>query len=226
MLRAERRLLSQVFGPRLFNLPSASQGGSGKHISMERLGGMILSGGASSRMGADKGLVTWLGRRAVDRVAEVAAQASCERVITVGSLDYGLPFVVEDPPFGGPVGGVLAGAAVLKQYGCVRALVLAVDAPTIRPSDLLSLTQIGAPGAVFEGFPLPLLVALDALPPDALADWPMRRLVERAGLRVITCPAEARQRVRGANTPDEQQRLLHELSEYEVTGSGDTPAND
>ena len=38
-----------------------------------KLGAIILTGGASSRMGADKAEALWLGVRAVDRVAARSA---------------------------------------------------------------------------------------------------------------------------------------------------------
>lgn len=162
-------------------------------------------------MGVDKGALDWAGRRAVDRVADLATAAGAGLVITVGAMDYGLPFVVEDPPRTGPVAGVLAGAAVLREGPCDRALVLAVDAPTLRLADLGPLLSASHAGAAYEGFPLPLVVNLDALPADALPDWPMRRLVERAGLAQLSCPAGARARLRGANTPQEREALLAEL---------------
>jgi len=176
-----------------------------------RLGAIILTGGASSRMGEDKGALDWAGVRAVDRVAAVAGQAGAEPVITVGLRDYGLPNVAEDPPLGGPVGGVLAGVAALRAAGCARALVLAVDAPTLRAEDLAPLLAAGAPGAVFEGLHLPMAFEIAALPAEAEAGWPIMRLAERAGLRRLACPEDAQARVRGANTPAERAALLAEL---------------
>eukprot|EP01035_Chromulina_nebulosa_P039441 gene39441-53322_t len=96
------------------------------------LGAIILTGGASSRMGADKADALWLGVRAVDRVAALAADCEADPVITVGAKNYGLAFVADDDLGGGPVGGVIAGVRALKSAGCRRALILAVDAPTLR----------------------------------------------------------------------------------------------
>lgn len=177
-----------------------------------RLGAMILSGGASARMGQDKGALDWLGRRAVDRVADLAAAAGAQAVVTVGASDYGLPRVVDEPPLGGPVGGVLAGAQALRQAGCDRALVLAVDAPTLTLDDLRPLLEHGGPGAAFEDQHFPLVIDLAALPADAQAGWPMARLAERAAIARLPCPQEALARVRGANTPQERQALLEELA--------------
>ncbi len=180
-----------------------------------RLGAIILSGGASSRMGVDKAVMDWRGRRAVDRVADLAFEVGAQIVVTVGTVDYGLPRVVEATPLGGPVGGVLAGAQALRDAGCQRALVLAVDAPSLAAGDLAPLLAIGAAGGAYEGLHLPLVVALDALASDARPDWPMARLVEGAGVTRLAPPSQAQARLRGANTPQEREALLAELAARE-----------
>jgi len=184
------------------------------------LGAIILTGGAGSRMGADKATLDWAGRRAVDRVADLAAAAGARIVLTVGVRDYGLPLILDDAPFGGPAGGVLAGAPALAQAGCERMLVLAVDAPTIRVADLLPLIDCEGPGAAFEGLHLPVVVDITALPPDAQAGWPLARLLERAGVARPACPPPARLRLRGANTPEERVWLDAELAEWEAAQKG------
>jgi molybdopterin-guanine dinucleotide biosynthesis protein A len=176
------------------------------------LGAMILSGGASSRMGADKGELDWLGLRAIDRVADVARKVGAASVVTVGARDYGLPHVVEDPPLSGPVGGVLMGAAFLRAAGCTRALVLAVDAPTLTAEDLAPLLRAPPPGAAFQGLHVPLVFELAALPEDTEPGWPMARFAERSGVSRLPCAAHAYPRLRGANTPQEREDLLRELA--------------
>ena len=187
---------------------------------MIRLGAMILTGGASSRMGQDKAALVWNGRRAVDRVADLAMAAGAEVLVTVGAENLGLPFVPDKAPRGGPVGGVLCGATALLQAGCDRMLVLAVDAPTLRPADMRPLLDQTGRGAAFRDLHLPLVIDLDFLPQDARPDWPMARLVEAAGLVSLGCPPDAKPRVRGANTPAERDSLLVELQDYESAQKG------
>lgn len=177
-----------------------------------RLGAVILTGGASSRMGLDKAALDWAGLRAVDRAAAAAKGAGADAVITVGPRDYGLPNVADDPPLGGPVGGVLAGLAALQAAGCDRALVLAVDAPTLTPDDLAPLLAAPAPGAAYEDLHLPLAMAVAAAPWDLAADAPLRRLAAEAGLARLAAPPDAQARLRGANTPEERAALLAELA--------------
>src|SRR4051812_23167963 len=98
-----------------------------------KTGGLILAGGASRRMGQDKALVEWDGARAVDRVFALAGEV-CDGPALVSGGDYGLPFVADPQPMAGPVAGILSGAAMLLAQGCNVMLVLAVDAPTLRPA--------------------------------------------------------------------------------------------
>ena len=171
----------------------------------------MLTGGGSVRMGADKAAADWLGIRAVDRVTALAAAVGAAPIFCVGTRRYGLPQVADEPAGGGPVGGILAGASALRAAGRRRALILAVDAPTLRIEDLRPLLACSGVGAVFDGLHFPMMVSLDALPDDARADWPVGRLVERAGLARLPCDDEARLRIRGANTPDERAVLLGRL---------------
>lgn len=171
----------------------------------QRLGAIILTGGGSTRMGEDKAARLWDGRRAVDLVAETAKLAGAAEIVTAGRTDYGYALAGDEPADGGPVGGVLAGAHALAAAGCDRMLVLAVDAPTLTAADLALL--LTTDGAAYSGLPVPLVMNLTDIPPDAEARWPLRRFVERAGLHEVSLPGAAAARVRGANTPDEAAAL-------------------
>jgi molybdenum cofactor guanylyltransferase len=169
------------------------------------LAAIILAGGRSQRMGRDKAAILWAGRSAVERLAGLARAAGAERVVVSGG-DHGLPFVRDPTPFGGPVGGLLAAAEQLAN--AERLLVLAVDAPTVLRDDLRPLLSAPEPGACYLGYPLPMVLARCAIPTGAAPGMPLRRFVERAGLRQITPLPEACLRLRGANTPAELQELI------------------
>lgn len=183
------------------------------------LGVIILTGGASSRMGSDKAVLDWNGRRAVDRLAELARNLGAAGVVTAGAGSYGLPVVVEDPPGSGPAAGILAAAATLRP-ACARVLVLAVDAPTIVAADLTPLLHAPFPGAFFEGLNLPLVADLAALPGEDAGGWSIRRLIQAAGLTSVTCPAGPLDRLRGANSPEERIALLNALVQAEGAQKG------
>ncbi len=179
------------------------------------LGAIILTGGISSRMGRDKAALEWNGRSAVDRLVAVSHAVGAQTVVTAGPTDFGFPFTVEDPPKGGPVAGILSAAAILRGHRRLRALVLAVDAPTVTPSDLTPLVTAPSPGAFYEGLYLPLVVDLAALPQSVGQGWSLRRLIETTGLVSLCRPTEGEVRLRGANTPAERGALLTELLAHE-----------
>jgi molybdopterin-guanine dinucleotide biosynthesis protein A len=175
------------------------------------LGAMILCGGRASRMGEDKALVDWAGRRAVDRVADLARAVGARALVTVGPTGYGLPAVADDEAFAGPVGGILAGARALAAQACTRALVLAVDTPTLNPADLAPLLAHDGPAAAYDGLHLPLVIDLAAIPRDAAAGMRISALAAGAGAVRLPVPPGAAARLRGANTPEERDLLLAEL---------------
>ena len=170
-----------------------------------RFGAVILAGGASSRMGADKAVLDWDGARGVDLVAGLARSAGASEILVAGG-DFGWPFV--DDGGAGPVGGVLAGVRRLAEAGVMRALVLAVDAPTLTITDIAPLIAAPPPGAAYEGFPLPMAIIMAALPAEAEVSWPLERLIECARLSRPSAPHDAHARLRGANTPAEHAELL------------------
>lgn len=174
------------------------------------LGAIILTGGASRRMGADKASQLWGGRRAVDRVADLARTLGAVVVVSAGEGDFGLPRAPDPAPFSGPVAGVLAGIALVRGQ-VARVLVLAVDAPTLLAADLAPLLEPAGAGAAYDGQPLPMVLDLAAVPKDAQDDWPLRRFVERAGLIQVALDPELSPRLRGANTPQERERLAQGL---------------
>lgn len=88
------------------------------------IGCIILAGGRSTRMGADKAQMLVDDRRLVDHALD-SLPHEWDTVI-VSPLDLGRPTVTEDPPYGGPVAGISAGLQVLDNP---LVAVMAVDAP-------------------------------------------------------------------------------------------------
>ncbi|MDZ4373177.1 MAG: NTP transferase domain-containing protein [Phenylobacterium sp.] len=180
-----------------------------------RLGAIILTGGISSRMGADKARLTWAGRPAVERLAQIAREAGAEAAITVGGDDHGLPSVPDPEPGLGPAAAVAAGIAALGALGMSRALVLAVDAPTLCLADLAPLLSAPSPGAAYAGLHLPFVTDLAAMTSDGELGGALWRRLDRAGLHRLPTPLEAELRLRGANTPAERSALEAELRRRE-----------
>jgi molybdopterin-guanine dinucleotide biosynthesis protein A len=110
--------------------------------------GLLLTGGASTRLGVDKADLRRDGERLADRGARILA-AVCDPALEVGPGSSGLPAVREDPPGGGPLAAVVAGAAALHARHVDQVvLVLAVDLPFVDVALLRWLAGHPAPGAV------------------------------------------------------------------------------
>lgn len=94
--------------------------------SAHSLGVVILAGGRSTRMRAEKAQVKVDGRRLIDRVLASLPAHEAAVVVSPFPLDLPVSQVTEDPPFGGPVAGINAGVQALDTdlIG-----ILAVDAP-------------------------------------------------------------------------------------------------
>jgi molybdopterin-guanine dinucleotide biosynthesis protein A len=106
--------------------------------------GLLLTGGASRRMGRDKALLVVDGQSLAERGARLLGQVAAP-VVEVGAGHSGLPAVREDPPGSGPLAALGAGGAELRRLGHDGPLVvLAVDMPFVT-AGLLRLLA-GRPG--------------------------------------------------------------------------------
>jgi molybdopterin-guanine dinucleotide biosynthesis protein A len=91
------------------------------------VGGVLLTGGASSRMGVDKATLVVDGEALARRTARVLASV-CDPAVEVGPGVSGLRAVREDPPGAGPLAALVAGAAAL---GTIPLLLLGCDMPFV-----------------------------------------------------------------------------------------------
>ncbi len=107
--------------------------------------GLLLTGGASSRMGVPKATLLVDGETLVARAAR-SLQAVCEPVVEVGPGYSDLPRVDESSPGRGPLAALVAGAdAVGDEHGM---LLLACDLPFVTEALLGRLVRWPGPGTV------------------------------------------------------------------------------
>jgi molybdopterin-guanine dinucleotide biosynthesis protein A len=112
---------------------------------MRQVAGVLLTGGASRRMGSPKSAIVVHGETLATRSARVLS-AVCDPVIEVGPSVSGLPAIQEDPPGAGPLVAVLAGVGALGSPRTV--IVLACDLPFIEPALLRLLMEWPGTGTV------------------------------------------------------------------------------
>ena len=106
-----------------------------------RTAGLLLTGGASARLGTPKAELRRDGERLADRNATLLAEV-CTVTLEVGPGYSTLPAVREDPPGSGPLAALVAGAAALPpRAAALPVLVLGVDLPFV---DAALLTWLAA----------------------------------------------------------------------------------
>ena len=108
-----------------------------------KVAGLLLTGGASRRMGSHKALLEFDGQRLVDRAAAVLGAVTAP-VIEVGpGWAPGLACVREDPPGSGPLAALWAGAEALRTMGdrAHAVVLLAVDMPAVSVALLRLLAE-------------------------------------------------------------------------------------
>jgi molybdopterin-guanine dinucleotide biosynthesis protein A len=93
---------------------------------------LLLTGGASRRMGRNKAELVVDGDRLADRTAALLLQVAAP-VIEVGPGFTSLPRTMEDPPGSGPLAALVAGAGTLAARGVSGrpVLVVATDLPRL-----------------------------------------------------------------------------------------------
>jgi molybdenum cofactor guanylyltransferase len=177
-------------------------------VARPRLTGILLVGGASTRLGSPKALARLGGETLAERAWRVLG-ASCDARLAVGkradALD--LPFELLDD--GTETRAALAGiVAGLRAAPTELAVVLPVDTPLVTSALLGELAAACAEAAVTQTGPLPAAFRASALPVLE------RRLAEgRLALREALGELETEQvevdaaLLANVNTPDDLRRL-------------------
>lgn len=168
--------------------------------------GLILAGGRSSRMGADKALMEIAGLSMLDRTARILRHMGAELVVVSGSRPGGIP---DRWPEAGPVGGMASAADVLPD---ADVLVVPVDMPRLGHAVLAPLLSPGSRRATrWAGHPLPMRLTLDTGTREALAvmmtltgrDCSVSALQTRIGTTTLPLDGLDPLLLANCNTPDE-----------------------
>jgi molybdenum cofactor guanylyltransferase len=117
-------------------------------VTLARPAGLLLTGGASRRMGRDKAAIVVEGRGLAERTALLLGEVAAP-VVEVGPGYTALPRTVEASRGSGPLHAVAAGAGFLAAAGHAGpALVVATDLPRLTAGLLVTLATWPAPGCV------------------------------------------------------------------------------
>jgi molybdopterin-guanine dinucleotide biosynthesis protein A len=175
---------------------------------------LLLTGGASRRMGFDKALIRVGGELLSMRIARLARTVS-DPVFEVGPGYTELPLAPETTPGSGPLAALADGVAALRGGGFDGpALVLATDLVLIDALTLEALVRWPGTGSVVprhDGRPQPLCARWSAADLDSAAamvaagERSLKPLLARPGVE-LTGAIDAG-RLRDADTPEDLRAL-------------------
>ena len=111
-----------------------------------RVGGAVLAGGASRRMGADKAFIELDGTTLLDRGVDALVRGGAESVVVVGGdreriTAAGHTFIPDHHPGEGPLGGIIT---ALDTLDTDLVVVLACDLIDASPVAVASLVAVAA----------------------------------------------------------------------------------
>ena len=160
------------------------------------MGAILLTGGASTRLGRDKATLAFGDSHLADHLAKVLVSI-CSPVIEVGPGVTSLPSVREDPPLSGPLAAIAAGWEAIRKEGLIGAVVMACDLPRV---DAALLAMLAVPGQsscvpVVRGRPQYLCARYSAQALDnagTLLERGRRSVASLAAAAAVDLPAERR----------------------------------
>ncbi|WP_026375413.1 molybdenum cofactor guanylyltransferase [Aestuariibacter salexigens] len=121
--------------------------------------GVVLAGGLSSRMGADKALLQWQGQSLLDRAQTLLNESGVSKVVVSGELGIADRYTAQ-----GPVGGIVSVVMNLQMQPHDQLIVLPVDMPLLTTEHINNLCQYAEQhhtSAYYEGYVLPSLLRIE-----------------------------------------------------------------
>lgn len=164
----------------------------------DRLTGVLLVGGGSTRFGSPKALAVIEGETFAERAWRVLGEA-CDERIAVGKGDEELPFSVlaDGVEERAAIHGLVAGLRAAVNDVCV---VLPVDTPHMTAGALRELAEACRDAAVTQAGPLPGAYRKTALPALTSGERSIRRAIASLDVAVVDLDAALLVNV---NTPDD-----------------------
>jgi molybdenum cofactor guanylyltransferase len=164
----------------------------------DRLTGVLLVGGASTRFGSSKALARIDGETLAERAWRTLGEA-CDERIAVGKGDEELPFPVlpDGVEERAAIHGLVAGLRASRTDVCV---VVPVDMPYLTPEALRLLADACRDAAVPQTGPLPGAYRKTALPALESGELSIRRAIAALDVAVVDVDEALLVNV---NTPDD-----------------------
>lgn len=184
--------------------------------------GLVLAGGKSTRMGADKSVMQWHGKEQRYHMADVLAQLCDDIFISCrpeqqGDIDPHYKTLPDSYTVGGPYGAILS---AFKAHPYVAWLVTACDLPLLDAATLQYLLQHRNTNSIattfkspFDGLPEPLITIWESTSYPVLLEFsaegfkcPRKALIRNTD-RVTIIEAPNPDALLNANTPEDAERV-------------------
>jgi molybdopterin-guanine dinucleotide biosynthesis protein A len=123
---------------------------------MDKVAGVILAGGRSSRMGVDKATLKVNGMLLIDRMRELLDSLGIDDVYVSGDVKGYKNCIKDTAQYGGPARAIVNTIQSLKGYDA--ALVVPVDMPLLSKEVLKLLLKENS--CYFQGYPMPIFIKL------------------------------------------------------------------
>lgn len=171
------------------------------------IAGVVLAGGRSSRMGADKALLDYNGVSLVDHMAGLLNRTGLDDVYVSGRMGEtcarsGCRCLQDSAPFAGPAAAIRDVLGRLVDYEGV--LFVPVDMPFLTPDILQSLLRYEE-GAQYIEYPLPLYLPTGK---DTGAGKSVRQLAESVKVKILPFPEDKQECFANFNTPEQWQEAI------------------
>lgn len=187
------------------DMPSANTA----ETALPAFAGIVLAGGASSRMGEDKAMLRLSnGSTLLDHALAMLQAAGADPVIVSGDRPEHAG-IADLSPLPGPLGGLASVLRARRELQGRLLLAVPIDTPALGAEALRNLVRAASdsPGACYTGHPLPLALWADGAVTqrleavlDGTAPAAVHRLIADFGLRQL--PADAVD-LTNLNAPDD-----------------------
>jgi molybdenum cofactor guanylyltransferase len=167
-----------------------------------RVAGVVLAGGKSSRMGANKALLPYLGKPMIEHIMNILRGAGCAEVFISGIVP-GYEGIADEAPFEGPALAINSLLAHFRgKYDAV--LFMPVDMPLMTPEALKQLLFTQGL-AYYAGHPLPVVLDTCIVAPACKAVY---QLLEQLKASAIELPQGMESVFANINTKEEWEALV------------------
>ena len=165
------------------------------------IAGIVLCGGKSSRMGQNKALLEYKGKKLIVHMTGILRDMGIKDVFISGALD-GYECINDAFPDKGPMGGI---HSVLCQKPDYRGyLFIPVDMPLLSKETLRLLIE-QKDGAYFIGWPLPAYITGPFLAAENCHS--VHDFLRAQGIYPIALPFEYQNTMKNANTPQQWEDI-------------------